>query len=170
MSSLDNPAHLEAGDTRRFSDVDKKDSPQHVELANDADSTHLEKVAANIEDIATSVDNIPVSMFVWLVALTASTAGMLFGYDTGIISAAELYLGTDLDNRLTTSNEKEMITSLCSAGAFVGAIFAGNTADKVRVDWLHSWSSSGLASGPSILMTIASSDAKWPSTSAVPCS
>lgn len=137
MSSLDDPTHVEAGDSRRFSDVDKKDSPQHVELAYDADSTHLDKAAANIEDIATSVDNIPVSMFVWLVALTASSAGMLFGYDTGIISAAALYLGTDLDNRHTTSNEKEMITSLCSAGAFVGAIFAGNTADKVRIYRLH---------------------------------
>ena len=132
MPSEDKPTQAGIDDTRRYSDAEKNDA-QHLELAHDADSTHLEKAAANIQDIATSVDNIPVSWFVWLVALTASTAGMLFGYDTGIISAAELYLGTDLNNRQVTSNEKEMITSLCSAGAFVGAIFAGNTADRVRV-------------------------------------
>ncbi|KAB8202749.1 major facilitator superfamily domain-containing protein [Aspergillus parasiticus] len=50
--------------------------------------------------------------YVWLVALTASIGGMLFGYDTGIISAVL------------------MITSLCSAGSFLGAIIAGLTADK----------------------------------------
>jgi MFS family permease len=41
-----------------------------------------------------------------------------------------VYLGTDLNNRETSSGEKELITSLCSAGAFVGAIIAGLTADK----------------------------------------
>lgn len=41
-----------------------------------------------------------------------------------------VYLGTDLDHRQTTANEKELITSLCSGGAFVGAIIAGLTADK----------------------------------------
>ncbi|KAJ5115145.1 hypothetical protein NUU61_000904 [Penicillium alfredii] len=94
-------------------------------------STHVEKMAAaNIETIVTDIDSLPVSWFVWLVALTASTAGLLFGYDTGIISAVLVYLKSDLDNRPVTSNEKELITSLCSGGAFFGAIFAGNTADR----------------------------------------
>ena len=43
-----------------------------------------------------SIDDIAVSWFVWLVAATASIAGSLFGYDTGIISAVLVYLGTDL--------------------------------------------------------------------------
>lgn len=50
---------------------------------------------------------------------TASIAGALFGYDTGIISAVLVYLGNDLDGRPTSSGEKELITSLCSGGAFV---------------------------------------------------
>lgn len=41
-----------------------------------------------------------------------------------------VYLGTDLNHRQATSNEKELITSLCSGGAFIGAIIAGLTADK----------------------------------------
>lgn len=77
-----------------------------------------------------SIEDLPTSWFVWLVAVTASVAGSLFGYDTGIISAVLVTLGTDLNGRVTTASEKEAITSLCSAGAFIGAIIAGLTADK----------------------------------------
>ncbi|KAH0094692.1 hypothetical protein KCU60_g11887, partial [Aureobasidium melanogenum] len=94
------------------------------------DKSHIEQ----IEDIETveddSIEHLDVSWFVWLVAITASVAGGLFGYDTGIISAILVSLGTSLDNRETTSNEKELITSLCSGGAFFGCILAGLTADK----------------------------------------
>jgi SP family myo-inositol transporter-like MFS transporter 13 len=54
---------------------------------------------------------------------------MLFGYDTGIISAVLVYINSDLGHELKSS-EKELITSLCSGGAFIGAIIAGLTADK----------------------------------------
>ena len=94
------------------------------------DKIHVEISDDVMED--SNIDNIAVSWFVWLVAATASIAGALFGYDTGIISAVLVYLGTDLGGgRETTSSEKEAITALCSAGAFVGAIIAGLTADKV---------------------------------------
>lgn len=127
MSAWDKTSELEPGSQRRLSES-KVEKAEHID-----DVASLDKVdaAANIENIATSIDNIPVSWFVWLVAATASTAGMLFGYDTGIISAVLVYLGDDLNNRPATSNEKELITSLCSGGAFFGAIFAGNTADRV---------------------------------------
>jgi SP family myo-inositol transporter-like MFS transporter 13 len=77
-----------------------------------------------------SIEQTNSGYFVWLVAAAASIAGGLFGYDTGIISAVLVNLGTDLDHRLMTSSEKESITSLCSGGAFFGAIAAGLTADK----------------------------------------
>jgi SP family myo-inositol transporter-like MFS transporter 13 len=92
------------------------------------DATHLEVYDDSLQD--TSIDDIATSWFVWLVAFTASIAGALFGYDTGIISAVLVYLGNDLDGRPTSSGEKELITSLCSGGAFIGAIIAGLTADK----------------------------------------
>ncbi|KAL4901063.1 hypothetical protein BDW74DRAFT_187914 [Aspergillus multicolor] len=94
---------------------DEKAAPVHLEYDQATDDS--------IEDIATS-------WFVWLVAFTASIAGSLFGYDTGIISAVLVYLHSDLDGRPTSENEKQLITSLCSGGAFVGAIIAGLTADK----------------------------------------
>lgn len=129
MSSFDK-ASLEAGANTK-----------HLKSAHDVDyedDVHIEKVEAgtNMDDIATSVDDIPISWYVWMVALTASMAGLLFGYDTGVISGATAYMGSDLNNRPITSNEKELVTSLCSGGAFFGAIFAGNTADRVRRDLL----------------------------------
>ena len=99
-------------------------------------SGHIEKIAgaiADTDDIATSIDKLPVSMFVWMVAVTASMAGLLFGYDTGVISGATAYMGSDLTGTPITSNEKELVTSLCSGGAFFGSIFAGNTADRVCI-------------------------------------
>jgi len=49
---------------------------------------------------------------------------------TGIISAVLVYLGNDLGGHPTSASGKEAITSLCSGGAFIGAIIAGLTADK----------------------------------------
>ncbi|KAJ5236108.1 hypothetical protein N7489_006199 [Penicillium chrysogenum] len=111
-------------------DNDTKIANPEPETKDDLESAHIEKIDASIDNIATSIDNLPVSWFVWLAALTASMAGLLFGYDTGIISGVLVVLGDSLDGRPATSSEKEMITSLCSGGAFIGAIFAGNTADR----------------------------------------
>lgn len=116
------------------SEKDKETKIDHSEsdTKDDLENAHIEEIDASIDSIATSIDNLPVSWFVWLAATTASMAGLLFGYDTGIISGVLVVLGNSLDGRPATSSEKEMITSLCSGGAFIGAIFAGNTADRVR--------------------------------------
>lgn len=53
----------------------------------------------------------------------------IIGYDTGYISAVLVIIGEDLGHRLSTS-ESELITSLTSGGALVGAVFAGLSADK----------------------------------------
>ena len=103
--------------------------------ANLPENAHIE-VARGTLVTETGIDDLPVTMFVWLVAFTASIAGMLFGYDTGIISAVLVYIHDGLDNRMLTSNEKELITSLCSGGAFFGSIVAGLTADKVWICYL----------------------------------
>ena len=105
------------------------------DLANEAmvfpDNTHVEISDADMYAQGNSIDDMGAGWFVWLVAATASIAGALFGYDTGIISAVLVYLNNSLDGRPTSSSEKELITSLCSGGAFIGSIIAGLTADKV---------------------------------------
>ncbi|KAI9038969.1 uncharacterized protein KD926_010070 [Aspergillus affinis] len=100
----------------------------------DASADHIEQVpdqpAKQLASDQEEINALPVSLFVYVVAATASIAGLLFGYDTGIISAVLVYINDDLNNRALTHSEKEMITSLCSGGAFFGAIAAGLLADK----------------------------------------
>ena len=109
----------------------KKDSSSadHIESV---EAGNPPKKAPDLDDL----NSIPIGWFVWVVALTASIAGLLFGYDTGVISAVLVYIGDDLDHKTLVESEKEMITSLCSAGAFFGAICAGLASDKVCV-YLH---------------------------------
>lgn len=96
--------------------------------------------------------------FIWFVVFSVSIGGFLFGYDTGtsslssilfferkndnsftepsllisigIISGALVLLGSDLGHELTNS-EKQLVTSLTSGGAFVGALVAACVADIV---------------------------------------
>lgn len=101
-------------------------------MTDKMDTAHQEEVLDS-DTSETNLDSIELTgtgSFVWLVTVTASIAGALFGYDTGIISAVLVYLGTGLDHRIMNAGEKEAITSLCSGGAFFGAIIAGLTADK----------------------------------------
>ena len=51
------------------------------------------------------------------------------GYDTGYISSVLVTLGTALGHTLS-AGEAELVTSLTSGGALVGAIFAGLVADR----------------------------------------
>ncbi|CAG8908851.1 unnamed protein product [Penicillium egyptiacum] len=90
------------------------------------DSTRIEVTKASLHD---SIENTDTGWYIWLIVLTASIGGMLFGYDTGIISAVLVYL-EDILGHLLSASEKEMITAPCSAGAFVESIIAGLTADR----------------------------------------
>lgn len=54
---------------------------------------------------------------------------MNVGYDTGVISAVLVSLGTELGKALSSS-EQELITSITSGGALIGAVLAGLTSDK----------------------------------------
>jgi sugar porter (SP) family MFS transporter len=61
-------------------------------------------------------------------AITA-LGGLLFGYDTGVISGALLFIGKDFHN--LTSFDKELLTSILLIGALIGALVAGKVADKI---------------------------------------
>ena len=61
--------------------------------------------------------------------MTVSLGGFLFGYDTGYISSVLVTLGASLGHTLS-SGEQEMVTSLTSGGALIGAVGAGLTADR----------------------------------------
>ncbi|WYZ38212.1 hypothetical protein EsH8_III_000126 [Colletotrichum jinshuiense] len=104
---------------------DSKNMTQHKETVADGDSS---EVHSSLDDLD-SIEHTKTGKFSWIVSITAAIGGMLFGYDTGIISAVLVYIHQDLGHTLSSS-ERELITSITSGGAFIGAIFAGATADR----------------------------------------
>lgn len=63
---------------------------------------------------------------VYLIAGISALGGLLFGYDTGVISGAVLFIRPDFHlNNVQT----EVIVSAVLFGAIIGACFAGNLAD-----------------------------------------
>lgn len=79
--------------------------------------------------VLSSIEATAASKAAWLISLTISQCGFLFGYDTGYISSVLVTIGTSLGHELTSS-ESELVTSLTSGGALVGAVYAGLSADK----------------------------------------
>ncbi|RPD61622.1 general substrate transporter [Lentinus tigrinus ALCF2SS1-7] len=67
--------------------------------------------------------------FVWLLVACASISGLLFGYDTGVISGALVTIGGDLGPAELSSGQKELITSATTLGALIGGLVAGVLSD-----------------------------------------
>jgi len=68
----------------------------------------------------------PEGKFVYVAAAFAGLGGLLFGYDTGVISGAELFLRQEF---ALSSFALEVIVSGVLAGAAVGALVGGRLAD-----------------------------------------
>ena len=64
--------------------------------------------------------------FVYLAATFAALGGLLFGYDTGVISGAELFFRHDFS---LSTFALEVIVSGVLAGAAIGALIGGRLAD-----------------------------------------
>jgi sugar porter (SP) family MFS transporter len=61
-------------------------------------------------------------------AITA-LGGLLFGYDTGVVSGALLFVKKDFGG--LSSFQQELVTSLLLVGAVIGALAAGRVSDKI---------------------------------------
>ena len=62
-------------------------------------------------------------------AAVTALGGLLFGYDTGVVSGALLFLKDDFGG--LSSFQQELVTSLLLIGAMIGALVAGTIADKI---------------------------------------
>ena len=103
-------------------------------MAEANDDTSAEAPLISDEYDQESSDAIPTSngnAFVWALTISACVSGLLFGYDTGVISSTLVSIGTDLSKRNLTTLDKGLITSSVSAFALVASPIAGVLADKI---------------------------------------
>ncbi|KAI4256213.1 MAG: hypothetical protein LQ352_002170 [Teloschistes flavicans] len=68
--------------------------------------------------------------FIWALSFTAGISGLLFGYDTGVISATLVSIGSDLSRPMSTL-DKSLITSSTSLFALIASPLAGVLADRL---------------------------------------
>lgn len=80
------------------------------------------------DDISREIDT--PSPFIWALTFAAGISGLLFGYDTGVISSTLVSIGRDLGHRLTTL-DKSLITSCTSLAALIVSPVAGLLADRI---------------------------------------
>lgn len=66
--------------------------------------------------------------YVMMVAGVAALGGLLFGYDTGVMSGALLFVGPEFG---MSAHEEGLVTSMLLAGAAVGALVAGRVASMI---------------------------------------
>jgi sugar porter (SP) family MFS transporter len=66
------------------------------------------------------------------ISVIAAIGGLLFGYDTGVISGALLYIKKDLH---AGTFEQQAIVAVLLLGAMVGALASGYLADRISRKW-----------------------------------
>ncbi|KZT00707.1 general substrate transporter [Laetiporus sulphureus 93-53] len=94
------------------------------------DVSQTVRVAGQISELAVvAEDEERTTWFVWLLVCCSSISGLLFGYDTGVISGALVTIGSDLGPAELSSFQKELITSATTLGALIGGLIAGMLSD-----------------------------------------
>ncbi len=98
-------------------------------------------------------------LFIYFIAFSAAMAGLLFGYDTGVISGAILFIK---DQFSLTAGKQEIVVSAVLLGAMFGAAFSGSMADGlgrkgsvIVTAVLFSLGAAGCAFAPDVKMIVA---------------
>ncbi|MFA3877850.1 MFS transporter [Streptomyces sp. MMCC 100] len=81
---------------------------------------------------------------VYAVAAVSALGGLLFGYDTGIISGTLLYLREELG---LSSRGQEIVVSVILVGAMVGALCSGRLAGRFGRRRVVLWVAAVFAAG-----------------------
>ncbi|CAE6373096.1 unnamed protein product [Rhizoctonia solani] len=112
---------------------DSKVSIQHNENIDDPPSKVLRDEATGeiSEEAVRAESEEKVTFFVWVLVLASSISGLLFGYDTGVISGALVSIGSDLGPAQLSNTQKELITSATTLGALIGGLAGGMISDFV---------------------------------------
>src|ERR1700722_3269037 len=70
--------------------------------------------------------------YTYLVASVAALGGLLFGYDIGVISGAELLLKQAFH---LSAGAEELAVAAVLIGSGIGGLFAGRLADRISRRW-----------------------------------
>ncbi|CCE65095.1 hypothetical protein TPHA_0J02740 [Tetrapisispora phaffii CBS 4417] len=87
----------------------------------------------SLSSLNNDVDNLPfpITTNIIIIFINSTLGGLLFGYDTGIISGILSSLKPqDLSRTRLTDFDKELVTSMTSIGSFFGSILGFPLADK----------------------------------------
>ncbi|KAF5025009.1 hypothetical protein F66182_2960 [Fusarium sp. NRRL 66182] len=115
-----------------MSESDRMDSSQAPLIAGHGDEEELEYDAAQESPAEADKTGSPMpSLFVLALTFAAGISGLLFGYDTGVVSATLVSIGTSLSNRELTSMDKSIITSSTSLFALLISPFSSILADRL---------------------------------------
>ncbi|ORY82336.1 general substrate transporter [Leucosporidium creatinivorum] len=121
-----------------MSDSQLKITPksEHVEDVSATEFGNANLAILHDEALMVAEGEEKMTAFTYLLACAAGLSGLLFGYDTGVISGALVNIGTDLDGRSLTDVEKEWVGASTSCGALFGGLLGGNLADKIGRKWV----------------------------------
>jgi len=69
--------------------------------------------------------------FILLISTIAAIGGLLFGFDTGVISGALAFISSSFHLTIENTFIKEMIVSAVPIGALIGALLSGKSSNKL---------------------------------------
>ncbi|TIA76222.1 hypothetical protein E3P91_00166 [Wallemia ichthyophaga] len=124
---------------RNFTDDDKKQFNNTIEHVEDVQSRKPNTSAKFVdidEKLVVAEGEEKITLYIIFVCITAAVAGFMFGYETGIIGSITVSIGTSLNNVPLSSNHKEVITAMTTAGAFISSLFAGALSDRIGRKWV----------------------------------
>ncbi|KAK5171495.1 uncharacterized protein LTR77_004640 [Saxophila tyrrhenica] len=112
-------------------DEDRRDSADEPLMASDNSSNDEREDSPSIElPGQTRAPMHKAGKVIWLLTLSAGISGLLFGYDTGVISSTLVSIGSDLSGHDLTTTDKSLITAVTSLFALLSAPLTGVFADK----------------------------------------
>ncbi|KAI0025100.1 general substrate transporter [Xylariomycetidae sp. FL0641] len=106
----------------------ESDEYDHDEYEHEHDEDDPASTAPRPDGRRTSQTEAP-GPFVWKLTVSAGISGLLFGYDTGVISATLVSLGTSLTSTPLTALDKSIVTSITSLLALFASPLASVLAD-----------------------------------------
>ncbi len=117
---------------REEGDVELSEMPSmHDDTAANAPLISQGEDADNVHHVSAVTVQHSGNTFIWALTISACVSGLLFGYDTGVISSTLISIGTDLSSRPLTNLDKGFVTSCTSFFALVASPIAGVLADKI---------------------------------------